>query len=129
MTYDYFIAGRWLNREAVLDLTRGLRDKGKTVYCFLEADDGTLLEYQSFDDLSLTDTRVTTAYNRDMAALKASESLIMLMPAGKSSHIEAGIAYGLGKACILIGDMGPTQGLYLIFRELYPSIDEFLQHL
>jgi hypothetical protein len=50
----------------------------------------------------------------------------MLMPAGKSSHIEAGIAHGLGKTCILIGEMGPTQGLYLIFDHIYATIDDFL---
>ena len=28
----------------------------------------------------------------------------MLQPTGKSCHIEAGVAYGLGKRCILIGE-------------------------
>jgi hypothetical protein len=129
MKYDYFIAARWQNLEMVMELTRRLRDKGKTVYCFAEDDDGNLLKYSSWDDLLLTDARVIKTYNRDMQALKDSQALIMLQPAGKSSHIEAGIAYGLGKTCILIGDMGPTQGLYLIFGEFYPTIDEFLDHL
>ena len=129
MTYDYFIAAKWTNLGEVMSLTRQLRARGKSVYCFAEDDGGKLIAFTPFDDLKLTDRIVTEAYQRDMKALRGSSTLIMLMPAGKSSHIEAGIAHGLGKTCILVGEMGPTQGLYLIFDAIYPTVDEFLAHV
>lgn len=51
------------------------------------------------------------------------------MPAGKSAHIEAGIAYGLGKKLVLIGEQKKTESHYLIFDEFYKSIDDFLTSL
>lgn len=126
MSYDYFIAAKWTNLDEVMRLTRALRAKGKTVYCFAEDDAGGMIAFTSFDELRLDDPLVRSTYERDMAALRGSAALIMLMPAGKSSHIEAGIAFGLGKPCILIGEMGPTQGLYRIFGQRYDTVDTFL---
>ena len=37
MKYDYFVAGRYRNKENVLNLTQRLREKGKSVYCFVES--------------------------------------------------------------------------------------------
>src|SRR5262245_62061706 len=111
MNYDYFIAAKWTNLDEVMRLTHELRAKGKCVYCFAEDERGEMIAFQPFDDLKLDDAIVIETYERDTNALKNSAALIMLMPAGKSSHIEAGLAHGLGKTCILIGDMGPTQGL------------------
>ena len=51
----------------------------------------------------------------------------MLLPAGSSVHMEAGIAYGLGKPLILIGEPEKPETLYLVFNERYKSIDEFLK--
>lgn len=36
MTYNYFIASRFRNKEMVLPFVGELRKKNKTVYCFLE---------------------------------------------------------------------------------------------
>jgi hypothetical protein len=55
--------------------------------------------------------------------------LILLLPAGKSAHIEAGVAYGMGKKLILVGEQKETESLYLIFDECYNSVDEFIQSL
>lgn len=51
----------------------------------------------------------------------------MLLPVGKSCHIEAGVAYGLGKKCIMIGKPKEAESLYLIFKEVYNSVEDFLK--
>lgn|SRR5574341_136180 len=128
MAYDYFIATRWQNREDVLDLTRRLREKGKSVYCFIEDDDGGHRQYDpAFKQLALTDPAVVADFERDMEALRDSAALIFLLPAGKSSHIEAGAAYGLGRPCILIGVPTETDGMYHIFGQRYKTIEDFLE--
>ena len=40
---------------------------------------------------------------------------MLVLPAGKSGHIEAGVAYGLGKKCYAIGEYDATDSLYNIF--------------
>ena len=50
----------------------------------------------------------------------------MLLPAGNSVHMEAGIAYGWGKKLVLIGEPEKPETLYLVFQERYKNIEEFL---
>lgn len=143
MKYQYFIASRWRNRDTVLELTEKLREKGKSVYCFVEGD-GTkyalkdaeqkhepkefMKKFESIPNWR-EDPSVREIFDVDMNALKDSESLILLLPAGKSAHLEAGAAYGMGKKCILVGEQQETESLYLIFDEAYPTIGDFIQSL
>lgn len=143
MKYQYFISSRWRNKEAVIDLANKIRGKGRNVYCFLEGDGA---EYelkkseenhdpeefmQMFESIPewRHDPRVREIFDVDMQALKESETLILLLPAGKSSHLETGIAYGMGKKCILVGEQQETESLYLIFNEMYSSIENFITSL
>ena len=60
---------------------------------------------------------------------KSSRNLLLVLPAGKAAHIEAGIAYGLGKKCYAIGEYEATDTLYNIFDEIFPNLstlEEFL---
>lgn len=134
MKYDYFIASRFRNKHTVLELTRLLRGKKKTVYCFVEdhEEDSTPEVYmQTFENTP--DWRnapmIREMFEKDMNALRDSEALILLLPAGKSAHVEAGVAYGMEKKCIVIGEQKEAESLYLIFTEFYTSIEEFIKNL
>lgn len=135
--YEYFISSRLRNRDTIRDLLKKLRAKGKTVYYFMETDtyhaenadpEKTMKEFESTPDWR-NDKMVIDIFEKDMLALRESEKLILLLPAGKSSHIEAGTAYGLGKKCIVIGEQKEAESLYLIFNEHYPTIDSFIESL
>ena len=140
MKYEYFIASRWRNKESVLELTNKLREKGKTVYCFFEGDgtDYALKDSEGNEDPEAfmqkfekipdwhTSKEVREIFDVDMGALKASEKIILLLPAGKSAHIEAGTAYGLGKKLILVGEQKEAESLYMIFDEFHNTIDDFI---
>ncbi len=133
--YDFFISGRWRNRDKVLDLTNKVREKGYAVYCFLEASHSTHRvqedpesSMQAFEKLDWrNDPYIKDVFHNDMTGEKNSDTFVMLLPAGKSCHVEAGVAYGLGKKCILIGEQKEAESLYLIFDEIYPTIDDFLE--
>ena len=142
MQYDYFVASRWRNKDEVLDLAGKIREKGKTVYTFIEGDGETyqlkdkegkmhpeefMKHFENLDWKS--DTAIGEVFEVDMNALRKSAQVILLLPAGKSAHIEIGIAYGLGKKCILIGEQKEAESLYLIFDNTYPTIDDFLASL
>ncbi len=135
--YQYFIASRWRNRDKVLKLVQKLREKGKTVYSFFESsavshrinnDPKEYMKHFEKRDWQ-NDPYVKEVFNQDMEGLKESECLVMLLPAGNSAHIEAGIAYGMGKKCILVGIPDKAESLYKIFSEVYPTIDEFIDTL
>ncbi len=137
MKYQYFICSRWRNKEEVLDLTRRLREKGKTVYCFFESPlvscrvgndpDEDMENFEKRD--WRRDAYVRKVFEYDLEAERNSENIIMLLPAGKSAHIEAGIAYGLGRKCILIGEQKDAESLYCIFEESYPTVNDFIKSL
>jgi hypothetical protein len=134
MQYQYFIASRFRNKKAVLDLTVKLRDKGKSVYCFVEDYDASESpeDYmQKFENIPnwQEDASVKGMFEKDMNALKDSETLVLLLPAGKSAHVEAGVAYGMGKKCIVIGEQKEAESLYLIFNQFYISVEEFIKNL
>jgi hypothetical protein len=137
MEYQYFVSSRWRNRDLVLELVEKLRKKGKTVYCFFEGphaidrtENDPEEDMQNFEKRNWwNDPYVKEVFDTDMTAEKNSETLILLLPAGKSAHIEAGAAFGMGKKCILIGEQKEAESLYLIFDQYYPTIDSFIESL
>jgi hypothetical protein len=68
-------------------------------------------------------------FEEDLRGVKESGNLVLLLPAGKSSHLEAGIAYGLGKRCIVVGAVPEAESLYFIFSEHFDSIEDFIAHI
>lgn len=138
MSYQYFIASRYRNKESVLRLANKLKENNKRVYCFIESL-STIKHVGNIGDdpeecmkrlEGIKDWRNSIEYKElfksHMDALKNSETVIVLFPIGSSASIEAGVAFGLGKKLISIGTPDKPETLYLIFDQCYSSIDEFL---
>ena len=138
-TYEFFIAGRTRNKENILKIC-DLFDKYKiTYYCFLknEHDWGYGNENQTpeekqqeFEALGLKSDIVLKLFKEDLEGEKNSNNLLLVLPAGKAAHIEAGIAYGLGKKCYAIGEYEVTDTLYNIFEEIFSNekeLEDFLK--
>lgn len=69
-------------------------------------------------------------FNQDLEGERNSKNLLLVLPAGKAAHIEAGIAYGLGKKCYAIGEYEGTDTLYNIFEKIFDNekeLDDFLR--
>lgn len=138
MKYDYFIACRWRNRDNVLDLAGKLRAKGKSVYTCFDSEhsladqeknpEEAMQEFEATKNWE-SDGNIRKIFDTDIGALRDSEILILLLPAGKSAHIEAGAAFGMGKKCVLVGEQKEAESNYLIFDESYPAADEFLNNI
>jgi hypothetical protein len=137
MHYNYFVASRWRNRDSVFALVDAIRAKGKSAYNFMENDpyhssdedpEKVMKGFEATEDWKNTQM-VKDIFTKDMEALQASDAVILLLPAGKSAHIEIGVAYGMQKKTILIGEQKEAESLYLIFDEDYPSIDAFIDSL
>lgn len=137
--YDFFIAGRARNKENILEIC-DLFDKYEiSYYCFLKYEDNwgygnkgqTPEERQKeFESLDLKDDIVLNLFNSDMKGEKNSKNLLLVLPAGKAAHFEAGIAYGLGKKCYAIGEYDATDTLYNIFDTIFKDkteLEEFIK--
>lgn len=137
--YEFFIAGRARNKDNILKICK-LFDKYKiSYYCFLKNEDNwgygnenqTPEEKQKeFESLGLKNEVVLKLFYDDLEGEKNSKNLLLVLPAGKAAHIEAGIAYGLGKKCYAIGEYETTDTLYNIFEEIFydeTELEKFLE--
>lgn len=138
--YEFFIAGRNRNKENILRICDLFDKYNISYYCFLKNEDNwgygnknqTQEEKQrEFESLDLKSDIVLNLFNQDMAGEKSSKNFLIVLPAGKAAHIEAGIAYGLGKKCYAIGEYEATDTLYNIFEEIFSTeedLEKFLSY-
>lgn len=138
--YEFFIAGRARNKENILKICDLFDKYGISYYCFLKNEDNwgygnknqTPEERQKeFEALNLKSDIVLNLFNCDLEGEKSSRNFLLVLPAGKAAHIEAGIAYGLGKKCYAIGEYDSTDTLYNIFETIFGNereLEEFLRN-
>ena len=136
--YKFFIAGRTRNKENILKICDIFQEMNISHYCFLKnetAHQKAKLDLQNeniadvFESLELEDPSVRIIFEHDLNGEKHSDNFLLVLPAGKSAHIEAGIAYGLGKKCYAIGEYDVTDSLYLIFDKIFKNEDELKEFL
>lgn len=83
-----------------------------------------------FEKLGLKSDIVLNIFNQDINNEKVCKNFLLVLPAGKSGHIEAGIAYGMGKKCYAIGEFDATDSLYNIFETIFKNnndLEKFLK--
>lgn len=139
--YEFFIAGKTRNKDNILRICDIFDKYNVSYYCFLKNDD-TMNSYgedgqteeekmQVFESLGLKSDIVLNIFKQDLDNEKASKNLLLVLPAGKSGHIESGIAYGMGKKCYAIGEFDATDSLYNIFETIFENeqqLEEFLKN-
>jgi len=134
-TYDFFIAGRWRNKDNIRPVLDAVRESGKTAYCFIEnAYEEQELSFNAAGQEDIEQTMLTSEqmdqdhpeirkiFETDMAGQRASDTFLLVLPAGTAAHIEAGVSYGMGKKCYAIGKPEKTETLYCIFDKVFPDI-------
>ncbi|HVO28800.1 MAG TPA: hypothetical protein VMT81_02345 [Candidatus Paceibacterota bacterium] len=134
----FFIASPWRNRTAVEQLTEELTKRGYDAYSYLQS--GANLstgisieeELKTFSSAMVNwenDQNIKKIFDSELDGLKQSDAVILLEPAGRSSLLEAGIGYGMGKEIIVIGVVERPEVFYLIAQHFYRDTDEFLGSL
>ena len=139
MKYEFFIAGKTRNKDNILKICDVFDKYNVSYYCFLKNDeahnsygkDANNIEEKmnEFESLGLKSDIVLNIFNEDMEAEKNSKNFLLVLPAGKSGHIEAGVAYGLGKKCFAIGEYNSTDSLYNIFEEIFSNEEELENYI
>lgn len=134
MKYEFFIAGKMRNKDNILKICSLFDKYNISYYCFLtnakSSDsyakdvDNVENKMQIFESLSLKSDTVLNVFNEDLENQKLSKNFLLVLPAGNSGHIEAGISYGMGKKCYAIGDYEATDSLYNIFENIFSNEEE-----
>ena len=132
--YEFFIAGKTRNKDNILKICDLFDKYNISYYCFLKNDEihnsygdtsnSVDDNMEIFESLDLKSDIVLNMFNEDMEAEKNSNNFLLVLPAGKSGHIEAGVAYGLGKKCYAIGEYEATDTLYNIFENIFNNEEE-----
>jgi hypothetical protein len=131
--YDFFIAGRWRNKDNIKPVLDAVRASGNTAYCFIENEfKGEAVEFgldrdaetfmQEMEHLPQDHPFIRKVFETDMEAQRAADAFLVVLPAGIAAHIECGVAYGMGKPCYAIGTPEKVETLYNIFDKIFPDL-------
>jgi len=140
-----YIASSWKNQKQVFWLANSLENFGFEVDAFCRTSDKRYsfhwsemvdneIDLQKYDALSfLDDSKVQRAYQEDKKWLDWADTVIMLMPCGRSSHLEGGYGKGKGKRLFLYGEFpkGEFDVMYALADGLFRAneFDELLNAL
>lgn len=138
--YDFFIAGRWRNKDNIRKVVDIVRNNGFSAYCFIENSyKGEVVEFiadkpiegamQQIESMDQKGPFINKIFQNDFNAEKGARIFLLVLPAGTSGHIEAGIAYGLGKPCYAVGITEKTETLYNIFGQIFSNTNELSKWL
>lgn len=140
--YDFFVGGKWRNHENIRKFLDVLSENDKTYYCFIDNsynNDGIEIDSKQPSEVenfmknleTIEDWRSNPTYRQifenDMAGIRESKEVIIIFPAGPSVHMEIGAAYGMGKKCYAIGFPEKYETLYLMFEEMFPTVEAFVE--
>lgn len=135
-----YVASSWRNPKQLAVVSR-LKEAGHTVYDFRNPAPGnTGFSWSSIDPewqgwtpeefrAALRHPIAREGMSLDECALRASGVTILVMPCGRSAHLELGVAIGLGqRTAILLAD-GEPELMYGMVDLLTPSFEEILKWL
>lgn len=135
-----YVASSWRNHfheEVVCEL----RDKGHEVYDFKNPRPGSNgfhwseidPDWQKWDAetyrVALTHPVAQAGYASDRDALAACDVCVLVLPCGRSAHLEAGWAAGNGKPTVVLLAEGEPELMYLLADALVLDMDELVEWL
>ncbi len=131
-----YVASSWRNRDQP-SLVNNLRRAGHEVYDFRDhsgyewSDIGP--KWQSWDTRqyreALTHPLAEERYLLDWRAMEWSEATVLLLPCGKSAHLELGYAVGVGKPAFIVLDDHTEPELMYKMATLVDTYDELTKEL
>jgi nucleoside 2-deoxyribosyltransferase len=138
-----YLASSWKNVMLVRDFAECLRERGYEVDDFTDDSNGRfsfsfnkLPEIEKHNAISvLKFPEVQQAFTEDKKWIDWSDCVLMILPCGKSAHLEAGYAKGQGKKLIIyqkhypLGEFDVMYGFADLVTNDYMEIIGFIQSI
>ena len=138
-----YVASSWRNHYQPA-VVYELRQRGHDVYDFRNPAPGDrgfgwrqcatveqLADPLAFRDEVLTHPIAARAFALDMGALSGADATVLVLPCGRSAHLELGYATGAGQKTIVLLDnpMSEPELMYLMNHAICVSLDEVIAQL
>ena len=120
-----YIASSWKNECLCRDVAKTLREWGHAVDLFCDDSTGRFVfHWSELDNLEQLDAirmvnskQGKKAFKEDKKWLDWADSVVLVLPCGRSAHLEAGYAKGRGKKLYILGDF-PKGEFDIMYRYL-----------
>lgn len=131
-----YVASSWLNQE-ITAVIQALRGVGHEVYDFREEDGFSWRDVDPawqtwspavFREQLASSSLAIRGFERDMVNLRAADALVLVLPCGRSAHLELGYAIGAGKPTVILLAPGEPELMYRAASRLCISIEEVLEY-
>jgi hypothetical protein len=135
---NFFIASPWRNKNSVEELHEALTKRGYGCYSFLQSGANLTAGISIEEELKMFTDRlqdwthnpdIKKIFDSELEGLKKSDAVILLEPAGRSSLLETGAAFGMGKKVFVVGPIEKPEVALLGANGFYPDINAFLNDL
>lgn len=140
-----YVASSWRNETRQQATVRALRAVGHEVYDFRNpspgdtgfswrqctTEPGQLHDPRRFRDEVLAHPIARAGFNKDMTALEAADATVLVLPCGRSAHLELGMGRQPGRHTIVLLDdpMSEPELMYLACSSICCSIEEVVEYL
>lgn len=137
-----YVASSWKNEKLVKSIAAYLRDQDFEVDDFTDnTRDRFVFHYSELGKLEeldavtfLEDERSKRAFEEDKKWIDWSDAVVLILPAGRSAHLEAGYAKGKGKLLIILsvgafpkGEFDVMYGFADLLTTKPPEVAKFLK--
>ena len=138
-----YVASSWINQQQP-SVVQALREHGFDVYDFRNPSPGDhgfawsqcasreqLLSPKDFADIVLKHPIAQAGFRKDMTALSEADATVLVLPCGRSAHLELGWAAGHGQRTIVLLDdpISEPELMYLACDFLCSSVQEVIAAL
>jgi len=134
---NIYVASSWKNNR-ISKVVASLRKSGHNIFDFRNPPSQTATRFE--DDYAgvpyysgfLDSDQAIEAFQADFDAMKLADVCILVLPSGRSSHLEAGWFIGRGKKCYILAEQGAVKKpelMYGLATSIFTEIQEVLQAL
>lgn len=135
-----YVASSWRNRNHP-EVVDALRNKGFDVYDYREPVLGADAFHWSKIEKKwkkwspqqfikgLSHPKAVEGFRNDFEAMEDADACVLVLPSGRSAHLEAGWFVGAGKPLCILLDSGEPELMYAMTPELHTSIPAVIRAL
>ena len=137
---EIYVASSWRN-EKQPEVVKTLREHDHEVYDFKnprDSDNG--FHWSEIDKnwqkwtpeqyiRNLSHPIANDRYMKDLNAMLWADACVLVMPCGRSAHLEAGFFAGASKTLVILVDSGEPELMYKLADKVCTTMDEVCQYL